>query len=343
MTIKKVFIVGTINDFCLETSYAYAAKSLGFTVYRFDPSREINKHVRFAKLGKVVQEFLQPEVWLRKMNRELIISVKEIMPDLVLVVGGSKVLYGSLVTIKILCPNAKLAWIWPDTPANLNLHNKSYAQILDLSATYSQNAVPLFNKLGFANVRWIPLAGDPSMHFKACNENGNFERDISFVGMWRPERERTLKLICENFGHLKIEIYGKNWKRNTKNKLVLSKWRGEALFTKELANYFNSSRININIIDDTNFPAANMRFFEIPTAGGLQLCSSCPEMSEQFRNRQEVVYFENEDQLVNEIKWVLNEPTVANEIRKAGQSKLLADHTYVKRLEQILKELDYSN
>jgi len=339
----KILIVGTVNSYCLETSYENAAAKLSHMVVRFDPSREVTKFVRFGRLGKSVQDLFQPEIWLKKMNRELVIRVKESKPDIILVVGGAKVLYGTLVTIKVIQPGVKIVWIWPDTPANLNFNNISYASILDLSATYSEKTVPVLQKLGFSNVHWIPLAGDPSMHWKQIMTSENFERDISFVGMWRPERERVLKLVCENFGHLKIEIYGKNWKRNAKNRLVLSKWRGEGMFTNDLAHYFNTSRINLNIIDDTNFPAANMRFFEIATAGGLQVSSSCPEMHSQFRNREDLVYFQSEENLIDELNWVLAQPVLAAKMRATAQANLIAKHTYATRLETIIKLLNNTN
>jgi len=337
MNLTKILIVGAVNNYCLETSYAFAAQSLKFEVLRFDPNKEIAKHLRLGKVGRLIQDFFQPEVWMKKMNRELIVKVKETKPDIILLTGGSKILYGTLVTIKVIHPKVKLVWVWPDTPANLNSNNFSYARILDLSATYSYSTIDTFRSLGFNNVQWVALAGDPSLHWMQALPETRFNRDISFVGMWRPEREKALKVICQKFGRMNIEIYGKYWKRNCKDDLLLSKWKGEGVFAKDLANYFNSTRVNLNIIDDTNFPAANMRFFEIPTAGGLQVCSTCPEFQTEFIEKKEILYFENDDQLVDAINWVINHPNEAEQIRVAGQQKISLRHTYRSRLEEILR------
>ncbi len=76
----KLLLVGNINNYCLETSYANAAKALGYEVIQFDPRKETEKYVKFGKPGKKMQNFLPVEAWVRKMNRELIIFVKENNP-----------------------------------------------------------------------------------------------------------------------------------------------------------------------------------------------------------------------------------------------------------------------
>jgi spore maturation protein CgeB len=336
MTGLKIFIVGTINNFCLETSYSSAASSLGYQVVRFDPSYELSKYVKLGRLGHIANSFLGVEVWSKKMNRELIIKVKEARPEVLMIIGGTKIYYGTITTIKAILPACKVVWVWPDTPLNLTVNNFTSASVVDLSATYSNATLSAFQSLGFKNVHWVPLAGDLSMHWKEANQGNGFNCDISFVGMWRPEREKIMKIINEHFGHLKIEIHGSYWKRNCGDKQLLKKWKGNGFFAQALSTHFNSSRINVNIIDDTNYPAANMRFFEIPTSGGLQLCSTCPEFESEFLDKKNIVYFENEDALVTKINWIMNNSQEAIEIRKSSQLKIKQTHNYTQRLQTIL-------
>ena len=341
----KLLIVGTVNNFCLETSYASSAKELNCEVVRFNPAQEIIKHIRFGVIGKVIYDFLNVEIWTRKMNRELIIRAKQEKPDVFLVVGGSKIYYGALTTIKVILPGCKVVWIWPDTPMNLSANNLNCARVFDLSATYSKATVKVFESLGFNNVHWIPLAGDLALHWNEGNEvNGseNFDCDISFVGMWRPERERFMRVINENFGHLKVEIYGSYWKRNCRTKELMKKWMGTGFYGKALSNHFSKCRVNVNIIDDTNYPAANMRFFEIPTSGGLQLCSACPEFEEEFIDKRDILYFKNASELVEKINWILSHDQEAREIRRTAQLKIKQTHNYTVRLQKILSLISSS-
>lgn len=335
----KLLIVGTINNFCLETSYASAAKQLGHEVYRFDPAKESHEYIKFWKVGNKLHSFLPVETWTRKMNRKLIVYTKETMPDVILLFGTASILYGTLITIRLINPACKFVWVWPDTPMNLNNNNLNNAPLFDLSATYSASTIEAFNKIGFANTKWIALAGDQSLHWKPVPEGDDFDCDISFVGMWRPEREKIMKVIEQNFPSLKIEIYGNYWKRNCKDAALMKRWKGEGFYASQLADYFNRSRININVIDDTNYPAANMRFFEIPTSGGLELCSACPEFEKEFRDGEHLFYFKNETELVDKINSILKDKGRVQAVRKAGQRMIAEKHNYTERLKTILNSL----
>jgi hypothetical protein len=340
MTRSKILIVGTINSFCLETSYSSAAIALGYEVTRFDPSLEVTKHIKLGKVGRAIHSFLNVDAWIRKMNRELVVKIKNERPDVILLIGAGKIYFGTVATIKVILPTAKIAWIWPDTPMNLTTNNLSYGSLLDLTATYSKDTVPIFRSLGFKNVHWIPLAGDLALHSNDVPKSESFECDISFVGMWRPERERIMKVINDHFGNLKFEIHGVYWKRNCTDKKLLKKWKSEGFYAKELSHHFNKSRININIIDDTNYPAANMRFFEIPTSGGLQLCSACPELESEFKDKVDILYYSNEQDLIDKINWIMDNTKLVDQIRYSAQLKIKESHNYVSRLSKIISLLN---
>jgi spore maturation protein CgeB len=99
------------------------------------------------------------------------------------------------------------------------------------------------------------------------------------------------------------------------------------------------SRIALNPIDDTNYPAANMRFFEIPAAGGLQLSSTCPEMREDFRDGEHLLYYDNDEELAARIDWILARPAEVAAIRREGHRRAIEGHTYVQRVNTLKAHL----
>jgi glycosyl transferase family 1 len=332
----KLLIVGTINNFCLETSYANAAEGLGHEVLRFDPRSVTKKYIKFKKFGEKLHDFVPVEAWTRKMNRELIVLAKDTAPDFILLFGNAKILFGTLVTIRLILPSAKIIWVWPDTPMNLESHNLDNAKLFDLSATYSSSTMESYSLLGFNNTQWVPLAGDNFMHYNKVPSADEFACDLSFVGMWRPERERIMTAINNNFPELNIELHGNYWQRNCSDKHLMKRWKGAGFYAKELSGFFNKSRININIIDDTNYPAANMRFFEIPVSGGLQLVSPCPEMEVHFEDKKNILFFKDEKDIIEKIRWILGNAAKAQEIRQAAHDLVTTQHTYTNRLTAIL-------
>ena len=157
--------------------------------------------------------------------------------------------------------------------------------------------------------------------------------------MWRPERERYLSIVIEEFPNLNVEIFGGYWKDRCMDKKLKACCKDGLILGRPLGQYFNNSMINLNVIDDTNYPAANMRFFEIPTAGGLQLTSACPEQESIFEQRKHCVYFNDEASLVEEIKWILDHKNECNEIRKNGFDLIRNGNTYIQRLQSIMEHL----
>jgi spore maturation protein CgeB len=86
------------------------------------------------------------------------------------------------------------------------------------------------------------------------------------------------------------------------------------------------------VIDDTNYPAANMRFFEIPAAGGLQLSSACPEMAHIFKNKENILYFSDVKELIAQIDFVMKNPDDSKYIREQSHQFVKKHHSYQNRL-----------
>lgn len=332
--IKRLLIVGSSAVSSLEHSYVRAANAQGWQVEFFDPEKMMHPFIKGGKVGRLFHQFVPVDAWMRKMNRLLVFKVGEWKPDIVMVFTNVPVLYGTIATIKTI-HHCAVVWIWPDTPMNLMPQNADACKLYDLSGIYSKAALPVFDKIGFNNAFWLPLAGDPVLHGNDPVK-GDFDRDISFVGMWRPEREKAIVSLINHFPQLAIEVYGTYWKERCIDKSVRKYVKGNGLLGQALGRYFNRSRINLNVIDSTNYPAANMRFFEIPTAGGLQLSSTCPEQEGEFRHKEEVVYFSEEKQLLEGVEWMLQNPEKCTAIRINAHSKVHLGHTYSHRFKSIL-------
>lgn len=85
-----------------------------------------------------------------------------------------------------------------------------------------------------------------------------------------------------------------------------------------------ASKVNLNIIDPTNHPAANMRFFEIPVAGGLQVCSACPEMNDVFRDGEHLFYYQDSAGLRPLLQTLLGQESLCRTVAAAGQALALS-------------------
>jgi spore maturation protein CgeB len=334
----KVVILGNTGLGSLELSYKTAFEYLGYEVLLLDVDKHIFNYVPFGKLGNYVNTFLGVDSWIKKGNRDLVLKIKKFNPELTLVFCNANFISGSLAFLKSIC-NSKLGLIWPDTVFNIGNNIMANHSLYDFVGCYSSNSVPVFKAIGFRDVFWLPLAADQWLH-GVNTISQNYRYDIAFIGGWRPERENTLNLIKNNFPKAKLLIKGPEWLKRCKIKSLKANIDDGIAIGSDFAKLINVSKINLNIIDATNFPAANMRFFEIPMCNGFQLSSSCPEFESIFTEQNHISYYDSDNSLISKVNHYLNLDNLSLSKIISNAYKLVNnEHTYVHRAEQLIKSI----
>lgn len=333
-----MMVITSGNSYAVGNLFIKSLQHLGHDVKPFDVFNVLSKYVRGGFVGRKVNNFWPVEAWSRKANRELAVFIQQYKPDYVLISGDNPVQVSTIAFAKSILPDLKVILFWPDTLINLSSAIISLSPMIDILASYSNTAIDQFKLLGFKQCVWMPFAGDTEFLTDKSVEifSDGFEFDCSFIGGWRPEREEVLGKIIQLLPDISLRIVGPLWNKKVKNRALLKYIDNSPKFGKEFGSFIRSSRINLNIIDDTNYPAANMRFFEIPAAGGLQLTSSCPEMYHQFVDGEHLFYFDSPETVVEKIKYILSQPEIAAQVRRKGHAFIQEQHTYIHRMKLIL-------
>jgi spore maturation protein CgeB len=340
MKIDKVMLVGSFGPGALENSYASAFRDNNCEIITFDITDAIKKNCRLGRAGQLFNKFVPVEPWIRKANREMILKIKHLNPDILIVFGQNRVLTSALAQVKAMF-QIKTVYIWQDTLLDMGNSYINSLRLYDLICTYSKSSIKPLEELGGRKVLWLPLAADPSIHSNV-KVREEFKCDISFIGQWRPEREAAVSALINQIPGISVKLWGPDWKRRSKDQRIVKAWQGRSLYGKEFAQAIVSSTFNLNIIDDTNYPAANMRFFEIPCAGGLQICSVCPEMEPEFKNGETTFYFKNHSELAEIVKSLLNDKSTIDQVRHTANIKIMEGHTYIHRAQKILELLNFN-
>lgn len=331
----KIMLVGHSIPGALESSYCRAFETLECEVISFDIESAIDSYAFMGLPGRLLNAFVPIEPWIRKANRQMVQIAMQQQCHILITVGAHPIQVGALAQIRA-STDALLVHIWPDTLVNWSSSFTSNLPLYDLVATYSAKTAPIFQQLGAKNVIWLPLAGDPFLPSTGKYpplDNNTYYHDVTFVGGWRPEREKILSQL----GDFNLKIWGPDWGRRCRgNSVIMHAWQRRAVYGQEFAQVTSHSKINLNIIDPTNYPAANMRFFEIAVAGGLQISSACPEMENEFRDGEHIFYYHHPDQLPKLLRSLLAQHDVCLKVAQAGQAQVMAHHTYVHRAQQIL-------
>jgi len=337
----KVLVVGPRGNPGMLGSYGRAFEKLGLSVDYFSLDAGVQRNSRFGALGKRLSAAMPVEVWVRKGNRELHIHILDTNPDLVLLGGATPIRAGTLAQIKVSRPKTKIAHAWPDSLLGLPDSIAMSLAMCDYVACYSSQAVDLLAKMSRTKVEWVPFGVDSDLFPDEVTitdaDRARFECDVSFVGNHRPEREEAVLRLLD--AGISVKVWADAWTRPAKNKeRARSYFQNSSLVGRDVVKAMRCSKLALNVIDRTNYPAANMRFFEIYACGGTPLSSRCPEMENEFVDGETAAYFEA-DQIVERAKLLLADPTARQSIRERGRALALAKHTYQERARQILSGL----
>ncbi len=150
------------------------------------------------------------------------------------------------------------------------------------------------------------------------------------------ERTEIMQLIGERFGDAyKIHLY-------TPEEAVITgvHTMGKADYYTQAPHIFANSKINLNISLRSILTGIPLRAFDIMACGGFLISNYQEDYMEYFEeNKDFVIYYDYED-LMDKVKYYLTHDDERMKIAKNGQEKVLAEHTYLQRVEQMLAIVD---
>lgn len=156
---------------------------------------------------------------------------------------------------------------------------------------------------------WMPYGGS-RIHYSKKYTNEKI-RDCVFIGGLLPERKR----ICDKFGIECLNAYGPDYVRE-----------------------MQSSRICFNQSMSYDI---NSKYFEILSSGSFMLTNYNKHFHEftQFNSDIEKMFYYDEEDLGNKIKYYLNNSDEREKIAKSANEFILDNHSYENRAKLILENL----
>lgn len=151
------------------------------------------------------------------------------------------------------------------------------------------------------------------------------------------EREASLRQRLEVIqtlsGRFDTIIYGDSlW-----GKAIKSGYMGKAnYFNDDIVKVYNRYDIYVNVSRFQLKNAINQRPYDISACGGFLITDERHDLREQF-DEDEMISFKSTDELVDKIKFFLHKDTKREQIARKAREKVLARHTYLKRIEEIMR------
>jgi len=204
---------------------------------------------------------------------------------------------------------------------------------------WDRHYVGELKKLGYDKSYFMPIASNIRRFKKLKSDEEDrkkFGADVSFVGSYTIKREMILKALLDRFD---LKIWGYEWEKardpRFKNCIM-----GIADNEKDLAKVYNYSKININITVDQGIGSLNMRVFDCMASGGFLISDYKSDFEELFDIEKETVTFKTLDELPGLVDYYLNNEEKRKEIARNARKKVLAEHSYMNRINFILETLE---
>jgi spore maturation protein CgeB len=149
---------------------------------------------------------------------------------------------------------------------------------------------------------------------------------------------RFLKIIGLDKVTMKYSFfeYGRILVKNYSSKLI--KLNHSPQYGMKMYNLFSRSKIVLNIHTGVAGDyAGNMRIFEVTGVGSCLLTDNKKNMQDLFDTDNEVVVYNDTEDCLRKVKWLLENEKERERIAKAGQKKTLSIHTVENRCRSILE------
>jgi spore maturation protein CgeB len=263
---------------------------------------------------------------LRRSSPKLVISVwSELAPD-------------QVERWRKLTPDATWVFWYPDAVSNLGAHRVLLAPY-DHFFFKEPYLVDLLSSRTSLRVHMLADACNPENHRIETpiseEERRRYECDVAVAGNLYPYRLLVMAGIPDD---VTLNVYGNPWGRTPRGfDRIAHSMKHEYVAGRTKALAFGGAKIVLNTMHYAEIRGVNVRIFEGAACGGFVLTHDGPELDRYFTRGKEIATFETLSDLRDAIHHYLKADDERQSIARAGQARAYRDHTYTRRLEELLR------
>ena len=267
------------------------------------------------------------------VNRQLLKLAKSFQPDVIWIWKGLEILPQSLEELRKICPVANYN---PDHPfiiiarANGNSNVTKSVGGYDLHFCYNTALQKRIEEQFHLPTVFLPFAYDRGdVVYQDPSTITEINR-ICFQANPDPYRVGIVEMFTAR--GMEVDVFGNGWQKTrlaTNSKVRIFGIAPRAEFWRLNQEY----RVQLNLFRAYNVGSHNMRTFEIPAVGGIQLTPYSAEQAQFFSEGEEIFFFRDDREMLHQANMLLSlDADRAAEIRqRARQRSLISPYSFEDR------------
>jgi len=308
-------------------------------------------HDSFVRMGHKVAFFdwrkVAQDMGVKKMNEELISAMKELKPDLTVIIKGLGITGETIKKIKETHTKPIVGWVFDVTLGGTYVKDVEpyvdFIKELDMFYTMDNDAVPELKDLG-VNAKWLtegcflPAHSEQVLNSVQTKRYGSDIVFLGSVGSIHKNRTQFLKRIWEEGFNLKI--YGEiAYPEGKEPDWVKECHTGFSAINNMHSVCCGSSKIILGIDGwPDRSKSWSARMYRTMAPGGFYLTTHTKDIEEHFELGEHLDTFKDEDELIEKIIYWLNDDEKRERVSKAGQDLVLRDYKFENRLQEIVND-----
>jgi len=337
----KILIIGSDKVFSIENYYYKYLVELGYDIKRFNAQSIFYDYYYNGNIATKVIFKLGLSSIYKKINNQFIQIVEDVKPEIILVFKGMELTPESLFWAKQR--GMKLVNYNPDNPfvfsgkGSGNSNITKSIELYDLHFTYNLEIQKKLQEIHKVKNELLPFAFDISLDvFEVCQKEKEVLK-VCFLGNPDKLRASLIQSLANN--GIEIDVYGNDWNIFLIHKNITSH---PPVYGEEQWKTLRKYRVQLNLMRIHNLDSHNMRSFEVPGIGGIQLAPDTKEHRLFFEADKEIFLYKTVEECVSKIEYLLSLTTErANEFRVyAREACLNKKYSYKDRALQVLEVLE---
>lgn len=323
---KMILFVGDLNEYGRSLQRYKALIDLGHTVKGISTVPVPWRPIIDSNLLEKITWKLRLPADISGANKKIINAVRQDKFEVIWIEKGNTIKPKTLRLIKNISPFAKIISCSEDdmyAKHNRSLFYKWSLPYYDIVFTTKVYNLAELKSLGAKKTELFLDSYDENLHRPMSlseEEKKRFSCDVSCIGAF--EEDRAMRMLDLANRGIKIVVWGNNWGSwvgKHPNLIV----KNEHLFKDNYAKAICATKININFLRKINRDEVTSRSVEIPACGGFMVAERTKRHLEFFKEGEEAVFFNTNNELYDLIKKYLDDDEGRKKIAEAGKKRCI--------------------